>query len=234
MSNVIRVLAVDDEALALDVLENYIARLPQLHLVAKASMATQALEVLMRESVDLLLLDIEMPGLSGTDFLRSLNRPPAVIFTTAFDSYAVEGFELNAVDYLLKPIPFARFVQAINKFSFRADVNPAATLHSDFAEQYINLNQDKLMVRVQLSRIIYIESQKNYLKVVCTDKTVFTQSSLTAMEERLGCEHFLRVHRSFLVGLAYVESFDATRVWAAGVELPIGRNYREIVAQALR
>lgn len=234
----IRCLAVDDEPPALDVLKKYISGVESLELVGTRSHAIEALNFIRQNPVDLIFLDIQMPQILGTDFLRTLKKPPKVIFTTAFRKFALEGFELDAVDYLLKPISFERFLKAVNKvmdvsfngsFSFNSEPNI-----SNPNDQYVNFRSDRKMIKVLLSDIIYIESLKDYIKVVATSGVIITKQSISSIEGILPKDRFLRIHRSFVISLNKVESFSNELVWLGKTELPISRMYRSEVDKILR
>jgi len=235
----IRCLAVDDEPPALDVLKKYISSVQSLELVGACSDAIEALNFIPRNRVELIFLDIQMQKILGTDFLRTLKKPPKVIFTTAFRKFAIEGFELDAVDYLLKPISFERFLKAVNKVM---DVSFNGTLSlesSDFqvkvpADNHIYLRSDRKMIKVNLADILYIESIKDYIKVVGVPGTVITKQSISSVEDILPKEMFVRIHRSFIVALNKVESYSSELVWIGKTELPISRMYRHEVEKILR
>jgi len=227
----IRCLIVDDEPLALDVLENYISRLDTLELVTRCNNAIEAFNILKQQSVDLIFLDIQMPQLTGMEFLRSLENPPKIIFTTAYRDYAVEGYELNALDYLLKPISFDRFLKAVNKIpELQTEaVNPLTTQPSTGYQQepFIYLKADKRMVRILLRDIIYIESLKDYVRVkIENSKEVVAYQKISYLEEKLPDDRFFRIHRSFIIALDKVTAFSATQVDLGKFSIPIGRNYK--------
>lgn len=230
-------LAVDDEPPALDVIKKYIASVQSLELVGTCADAVEALNFIRQHSVDLIFLDIQMPQILGTDFLRTLKKPPKVIFTTAFRKFAIEGFELDAVDYLLKPISFERFLKAVNKVM---DASLNATLSLDTEQQKTNLDShiylrsDRKMIKVALTDILYIESIKDYIKVIATTGTVITKQSISSIEDTLPKDMFIRIHRSFIIALNKVESFSNELVWVGKAELPISRMYRHEVEKALR
>lgn len=231
----IRCLIVDDEPLALDVLETYISRVDNLELVCRCNNAVEAYNCLQTEQVDVMFLDIQMPKLTGIDFLKSLANPPKVIFTTAYRDYAVEGYELNAVDYLLKPISFDRFLKAIAKVTPQ-ETKPAATIHAsepDYKEAFIYLKADKKMVKVMLSDILYIESLKDYIRVKTETKEIISYQKISFLEEKLPADKFLRIHRSFIIALDKVQAFSATTVDLGKTEIPIGRLYKNEVLQIL-
>ena len=222
----IRCIIVEDEPLAADILEDYIGQLPHLQLVGKANDATEALALLHKESIDLIFLDIHLPGLKGIDFLKTLRNAPAIILTTAYHQYALEGYKLNVTDYLLKPIEFNRFVEAVNKVV--AKTNPFNNTGT------ITIYTDKKNVVLARSEIVFIESQKEYIKIQCTTKSYLSKYALSKIEEELDPAVFLRVHRSFIINLHHLKTFNAQEVGVLGMTIPIGGNYREVVAQRLK
>lgn len=234
---------VDDEPLALDVLETFIQRLDNLVLVCRCNNAVEAYNCLQSEHIDLLFLDIQMPKLTGIDFLKSLANPPKVIFTTAYRDYAVEGFELNAVDYLLKPIAFKRFLKAVSKVTapepqaIQAAPAPAsvqiAPAGQGYQEAFIYLKADKKMVKVMLSDILFIESLKDYIRVKTETKEIISYQKISFLEEKLPTDKFLRIHRSFIVALDKIQAFSASAVDIGQTEIPIGRFYKNEVLQVL-
>ncbi|MCX2740083.1 LytR/AlgR family response regulator transcription factor [Pontibacter anaerobius] len=242
--NKIRCMIVDDEPLALDVLETFIQRLDNLELVCRCNNAVEAYSCLQNEHIDLVFLDIQMPKLTGIDFLKSLAHPPKVIFTTAYRDYAVEGFELNVIDYLLKPIAFERFLKAVSKVTSpepqAAATAPAASppttaaaAPQDYKEAFIYLKADKKMVKVMLSGILYIESLKDYIRVKTETKEIISYQKISFLEEKLPPEKFLRIHRSFIVALDKIQAFSASAVDIGKTEIPIGRFYKNEVLQVL-
>ena len=199
-------LAVDDEPPALQVIEKYIAAVPVLELKASVNNAVEALSILQNNKIDLIFLDIQMPQLLGTDFMRTLINPPKVIFTTAFRKYAVDGFELDAVDYLLKPISFERFLKAVNKvMRLSLPINENEIFHPvqriEQIPSSIYLRADRKNIKVNFDDILFIESLKDYIKVVTKDKTIVTKNSISSIEENLPGHLFIRIHRSFIVSL---------------------------------
>lgn len=229
-------LAVDDEPPALEILKKYIGSVHSLELAGTCVDAVEALNLLQRQRVDLLFLDIQMPQILGTDFVRSLKNPPRVIFTTAFRKYAVEGFELDAVDYLLKPISFDRFLKAVDKVMHTSlnDVLPEKEVDKISQPDYINFRSDRKMIKVALNDILYIESIKDYIKIVTSGTTVITKQSISALEEMLPKEKFIRVHRSYIVAVEKIDSYNHELVWIARQEIPISRMYRHEVHQFLK
>jgi DNA-binding LytR/AlgR family response regulator len=231
-------LAVDDEPPALDVLRNYISSVSALELVGTCNNAVDALNMLQQQQVDLLFLDIQMPQLLGTDLIRTLKKPPKVIFTTAFRKFAVEGFELDAVDYLLKPISFERFLKAVNKvmettIPVTENTNIIHDKRNIYDDSFINLRADRKNLKVALDDILFIESLKDYIKVVTKVKPVVTKQSISSIEEHLPKNAFVRIHRSYIVALNKIESYTNELVQIDKYELPISRSYRHEVEKIL-
>jgi DNA-binding LytR/AlgR family response regulator len=238
-SELLQCLIVDDEPPALDVLRTYLAMVPWLQLAGECSNALDAFQFLQRQEVDVLFLDIKMPQLSGVELVRSLKNPPQVIFTTAFREYAVDGFELNAVDYLLKPFSFDRFLRAVDKVSSlrqeggaRPSSAPAASSRHEQGE-FLYFRADRKMVKVFLEDIQYVESLKDYVRIVTEEGQVVTKHSITSLEAMLPEGSFQRIHRSFIVSLEKVSSYTNSHVEVGKKELPIGKLYRHEVEKAL-
>lgn len=238
MSNntLINCMIVDDEPIARDILTGYLEKTPGLKLVKSCMNATEAYEGLYQHKVDLIFLDIQMPVISGTDFLRSLRQPPLVIFTTAYQQYAVEGFELNSVDYLLKPVTYERFYQAIQKvrerLSFKAGIEaspPSSTAPID----YLFIKQDTRLVRVNYDQISYIQAEKDYSSVYLEDKRLLASMHLKLFEDTLPKEKFLRVHRSYIVNLSKILSIKGNTAELGDVAIPISANYRDTLLTVL-
>ncbi|GAB3936114.1 LytR/AlgR family response regulator transcription factor [Larkinella terrae] len=227
----IRCLVVDDERLALEVMENYIEKIPFLQLVQLCSSPLQALQVLSQTPVDLLLVDIEMPELTGLQFLRTLKDPPFVILTTAYQEFALEGFAVNAIDYLLKPIPFERFLSAIHKVQQRMGAStreaPLPGPPEVAVSESIFIKSESRTVRVDIADILFAESRKDYVLIHTQDRKWITQLTLSRLEEKLPPSHFVRIHRSFIVAIHKMDSIDRNRVEIGGKYLPIGDFYRE-------
>jgi DNA-binding LytR/AlgR family response regulator len=229
---------VDDEPLALEVLKKYINAVPHLELAGTCTDAIEASAFLQNQSVDLLFLDIQMPQLLGTELMRTLSKPPKVIFTTAFRKFAIEGFELEAVDYLLKPISFERFLKAVNKvISPNANIPEAQTIaeakNGFNTDTFLCLRADRKNIKVNLDDIIFIESIKDYVKVVTKDRTIISKQSISSLEEMLPASAFIRTHRSFIVSIKKIESFTQDLIQLGKYELPISRSYRHEVEKAL-
>ncbi|MEO6732449.1 MAG: response regulator transcription factor [Ferruginibacter sp.] len=231
-------LAVDDEPPALGIIKKYIDAVPSLQLITTCNNAVEALSVLQTQIIDLLFLDIQMPQILGTDFMRTLKNPPKVIFTTAYRKFAVEGFELDAIDYLLKPISFDRFLKAVNKVM---DINlPVMNQHTDYIEKnnhqesFISFRVDRKNLKILLDDILYVESLKDYVKVVTKTKNIITKRSIASLEEALPTAAFMRIHRSYIVAVNKIESYTSELIEITKQELPIGRMYRLQVAKVLK
>ena len=225
-------LVVDDEPLAADLICSYIETVEELELVSVCTNALDALTVLRREAINLIFLDIQMPRLTGLALMRSLPHPPKVIFTTAYREYAVEGFELEAADYLVKPISLERFLKAVQKLIRTTIV--AQPQEVPDAEPYVYYRADRQQVKVFLNDILWIESQKDYLKVVLTGgRSLITYQRISYAEEKLPASLFLRIHRSFIVAKKRVTSFSGSEVWVDKQRLPVGNSYKQKVQQEL-
>ncbi len=227
----IRAILVDDEPHALDVLVNYLQNFNEIEIVALCPNAIHAFQVLQQNKVDLMFLDIKMPGLTGTDLLRSLKNPPKVIFTTAYQDYAIEGFDLNAIDYLLKPIPLDRFLRAMDKvFTVFEVTNRQVSLIEKASvstkDVFLYLKVDRKMVKVNVNEIFWIESLRDYIKVVLKDRALISKQKISLLEELLPEDDFIRIHRSFIVSIPKIEGYHSHAVDISGKEIPIGRNYK--------
>lgn len=225
---------VDDEPLAIEILESYVGKVEQLALEGSFRNAVSAFTFLQQHPVDLIFLDIQMPKLSGIDFLKTLKHPPKVIFTTAFRDYALEGFELEVADYLLKPIPFERFLKAVAKVLHQpAGAVLPSPAKQENSENYVFFKVDKKMIKTRMADILYIESIKDYVKVRTVEKEVITQQKISYLEESLPREQFIRIHRSFIVNREKIDAYSATDVEIGKFHIPIGRNYKNDVMKVL-
>jgi len=230
----IKCLIIDDEPPAQVVLKKYIGQVERLELAGICNSAVDAISFLQTEQVDLLFLDIQMPGLLGTKFIRTLNNPPKVIFTTAYRKFAVEGFELNAVDYLLKPISLERFLTGVNKI-FQLNLQPLNGTHqftelkSESNHPFLYVRSDRKMVKVLFNEILYVESLKDYIKIATTGKTIITRQSISSLQQMLPKDAFLRIHRSYIVAINRIDSFNGETIDIAKNELPIGRLFKHDV-----
>ena len=230
-----RCMIVDDEPLAREVLEAFIGRVDTLELAAAAGSAERAFALLQQQDVDLLFLDIEMPGMTGLGLLRALRHPPAVIITTAHRNYALDGYELDVVDFLLKPVPFERFLQAVQKYYARRP-SPARVTEGPPSEPpaTLLLRADRKTHKIPLDDILYIESEKDYVQVRMPGKTVTARLPLGEVERLLPEGRFLRIHRGIIVAVARIDAFTSHSVEIGKHELTIGRNYRDAVLRALQ
>jgi len=229
-------LIVDDEPPAREVLRRYIQQMPMLGLAGECGNALQALAVLKEVPVDLLFLDIQMPQISGIELIRTLKQTPRIILTTAFEQYAVQAFELDVTDYLVKPIQFERFVKAVMKAlpgHDRPDAGPPANSLPATGGAFLYFRADRKMVKVLLDDILYVESLKDYVKIYTARGMVLTKHGMAALEAMLPAPGFLRVHRSYLVALAKIDSFTPEKITIGPQLIPIGKLYRQEVLKTL-
>lgn len=225
-------LVVEDEPLAADVIEDYIKQIPFLELKGVCSDALFALDILKTEPIDVLFLDIHLPKLKGLDLIRTLKSPPQIIITTAYREYAIDGFDLNVVDYLLKPVNFNRFIMAVNKLVKKQ--TPATTLGAPTGDKpHLLININKKRIKIYLEEIFYVESKREYIKIVTASTSYLTKYPLTEIEEQLDKRNFLRIHRSFIVARDKIKAFTATDVEINNESIPIGRSYKEWVIAML-
>jgi len=231
-------LVIDDEKPARDILHKHIEGVEALELTGSCNNAVEALSFLQSNTVDLLFLDIQMPHILGTNFLRTLKNPPKVIFTTAYRKYAVEGFELDAVDFLLKPISFDRFLKAVNKvLHLNLQGNSPEKEKTDTAKEqaqpFLYFRSDRKMVKVLFDDILYIEGLRDYIRIYTLTKTIVTKHLLSSLEEMLPADSFLRIHRSYIISVNKIDSYNADTIEIAKKELPIGRMYKHDVNKLL-
>ena len=232
----LRCLLIDDEPPALKVLANYIASISGLEIVGQCRNAIEALDVLKHKTVDVIFLDIKMPRIIGTEFLRNLAHPPKVIFVTAYREYAVDGFELDAVDYLVKPVSFERFFKAITKLNrLMGQETTTVTAEIMNPSAFVYLKVDKDMKKIFVNEIEFIESWKDYVMVfLAGGKHFLVKQSITAMENLLSEHKFMRVHRSYIVSLSKIAGYNGLSVQLAEKEIPIGRLYKQTVLEKLQ
>lgn len=215
----INCIIVDDEPLAAALLENHISKIDHLKLVGKAENAMEAYKLLQNQTVDLMFLDIQMPHFNGIDFLRSLSQKPRTIFTTAYRGFAIEGFELEAVDYILKPITFERFFKSVERVLRNI---------ADTKDNFIILKTDGMHRKIHLTDIIYLESQGNDIKVtLSTQESFIAKSKITDMESVLAAKGFLRIHRSFIINTTFVTAFNNNELHLGNHKIPVGRSYKQ-------
>lgn len=229
----INCLIVDDEPIARDIIRSYIDRMPQLTLLKSCRNATEAYDALCEHSVDVLFLDIHMPVISGTDFLRSLREPPLVIFTTAYSNYAVEGFELNSIDYLLKPITFERFCLAIKKAEERLTYGRLTS--AGRSADYIFIKQDTRLVRMNLTDLVFIQAERDFCSLYLqSGKKLLIGMHLKLIEDLLPDKPFMRIHRSYIINLDKINVVKGNVIETGGYEIPIGTSYREAFFQRIK
>jgi len=224
----IKCIIIEDEPLAVKVLSDYISQVPFLELQATFKDAILATDWLRHNNTDLIFLDIHLPKLKGMAFLKTLLHPPAVIITTAYHQYAVEGFDLNVTDYLLKPFDFERFLTAVTKTKM-AGIEEQKTKEHVEAKDFIFLNAERKKVKILFSEIVYVESQREYIKIVTTKKEYISKMGTHEIEDLLPSHLFKRVHRSFIVSVSKIDSYTAETVEVNGIAIPIGRAYRNIL-----
>lgn len=226
-----RCLIIDDEPLAIELLEDFVSKTPFLELISSCSNAIEATSILKKNKIDLIFTDIEMPDFSGIEFVKSLDIKPLFIFTTAYSHYAIEGFNLNAVDYLVKPIPFHRFLKAVNRAQDlyllkKEDNSPSIKALS--SPNFIFVKSDYENIKLNFGDIKYFEGLKDYIKIFSTShKPILTLSNFKKIEEKLPEDLFIRVHRSYIVSLKYINSVQRNRILIDGVRIPIGQNYKD-------
>lgn len=232
MTTPIPCLVVDDEPLAVELIEQYIHKVPQLTCVGSCWNALEAFDLLKRQRVDLIFLDIQMPELSGIEFIQSLPQAPRVIFTTAYRDYAVESYELDVVDYLLKPITFSRFFKAVNKYLDSLHSRKILTSRQapieDSEDSFLFVNAQRKRIKVVFEEVSFLESTKDYVQIYLPDKRVSTKDTITEFEKKLP-SYFLRVHRSFIVNTRKITAFNAQDIEVEGQEIPIGISYKKEV-----
>lgn len=233
----LRCLLVDDEPPAIKVLESHISNSNGLEIAGICKNAVEAMDLLQEKKIDLIFLDIKMPKLLGTDFLKSLSNPPKVIFVTAYRDFAVEGYELDAIDYLVKPVSFERFLKAVARVKkvLGHEVTFLAEEYKRNPEAFIYLKVDKTMQKIIVNEILYLESWKDYVKLFLnTGKSFMAKQSISSMENLLSGHNFIRIHRSYLVSINKVTGYDNLSVKLNDKIIPIGRLYKQQVMEAIR
>ena len=225
MDKKIRCLVVDDEILAREGIIEYINEIEDLVVVGECASAIEAADFLKKNTVDLMFLDIQMPYLLGTSFLESLHSPPLTVFTTAYSEYAMEGYELRVVDYLLKPISFKRFFQAVS--IARDLLTKYSKSHEEPKDNQMFIKQNDTFIKINYDDILFVESMQNYIKLHFSDKTLTIYQTMTSIENTLPDNIFFRVHKSYLINLNYIDQISANKVVIKGHEIPISRNKKE-------
>ncbi|MEO8773254.1 MAG: LytTR family DNA-binding domain-containing protein [Gelidibacter sp.] len=229
----IKCVIIDDEALAIKVIEDHLKNFDNIEVVATFTNPLKAYGLLEKEKIDVIFLDINMPQLSGFAFIENLSYKPSIVITTAYREFAVKSYELDVLDYLVKPIPFSRFLKTINKVYQRVYANNATTDVNIQQEPHIFLKVSKKLIKVNFSDILFIESLKDYIKVITTLGDYVVHKSLTAISEELPQANFIRVHRSYLISLNKIKSIEGNTVEIAGRRIPIGRNYVKVVRERI-
>jgi DNA-binding LytR/AlgR family response regulator len=230
----IKCLIIDDEPLAIKILENYLKDFQHIQLVATFNNPVAALPIIDEQDIDVIFLDINMPKMSGLDFLRSLKIKPLIVITTAYREYAVDSFDLDVLDYLVKPIPYGRFVKSINKITKQLQLEKDKLEEITIKEEpYIFLKVDKKLMKIKLNDILFIESLKDYIKVITAVGDYLVHKSMNSISEELPEDNFLRIHRSFTIALNKITSIEGNSVEIAKRRIPIGRNYLQLAKQKI-
>ena len=230
----IRCIAIDDEPLALELLEDNISKLPYLQLVASCDNALEAMKIMEDQQVDLIFLDIQMPGLTGLQFIQSMTIKPMIILITAYEKYALDGFNLDVIDYLLKPVSIDRFIKACNKAKELYDLKFLPKSKSVTADPgYFFVNVEYSMVKITTADIVYIEGLKDYIRIhlKSTQKPVVTRMPMKTIEEQLPPADFLRIHKSYIVAVPFITAIRKSSVFIGPIELPVSENYKDAVSQ---
>lgn len=223
-------LIVDDEPIAQRILETYLVDFPEFELIDKCLHALAARQVLQEESIDLMFLDLEMPKLKGFDFLKTLANPPAVIITTAHREFALESYELEVLDYLLKPISFERFIKAINRFQKTQNLSNNTIENKTTDTNFLYVKSNRKTLKLVQANIYYIEGMNNYIKIHCLDQTYIVYTALTKIMKELG-PSFLRIHKSYIINKNKLTAFTFEHIEVADKQLPIGNTYRKVIEQ---
>lgn len=228
-------IALDDEPLALDIIEAYVKKHPELNLIARCNNADEASKVLNSQHIDLMFLDIQMPGVTGLNFVRSLKNKPLFMFTTAYSEYAIDGFELDAIDYLLKPIAYDRFEKAIEKAKeYYTIKNNSGLTESDLENDFIFVKANQQLIKLAYGEILYVEAFADYVKIFLNDRKIVTLQTMKKMEAKLPSDIFSRVHRSFIVNRKAVQSFSTSVCEVNGEKIPVGKNYKNDFIKLMR
>lgn len=228
----LRCIAVDDEELAVELLEDNISKVPFLQLVATCQDAFEAIKVLETQTIDLIFLDIQMPGLTGLQFIQSLAIKPMIVLITAYEKYALQGFNLDVLDYLVKPVSFDRFMKACNKAKEMHDLKHAKPKETAPAKEYFFVNVDYKLLKVSTADVAWIEGLKDYIKIhlKSSARPIVTRMSMKGIEEELPAGEFIRIHKSYIVSIAHITAVMKNSVFIGELELPVGENYRDEIA----
>jgi len=233
MPKSITCIIVDDEAIAREIIASHVAQIETIKVIAQCKNAIEAFNFISNNKVDLIFLDINMPEISGISFAKAINKDIKIIFTTAYRDYAVEGFDLQAVDYLLKPIAFERLLQAVNRYFEVASTTIDTTLTTTESNDFIFVRSDRRMLKVDFNAIIYVESYSDYIKIHLQDETITTRETITSIEAKLPKTQFLRIHRSYIVCIAKIQSFTNEHITVNRKALSISRSHKKEVLKRL-
>ena len=224
---------VDDEPLAIEVIKSHLKKFIDIEIKSTCNNAIEAFEILKKQNIDLMFLDIQMPQLTGLDFLKSLNKPPKVIITTAYREYALDGYELDVMDYLLKPISFERFMKAIDKYYQSTFDSITVSDNTTSQDSYIYVKAEKKIVKILLQDILFIESLKDYVQIHTTKKFIIAKNQIGHLEEKLPTDKFIRIHKSFIVSISKIDALTASTIEIKNKILPIGRSFKKMVLRTL-
>jgi two-component system, LytTR family, response regulator len=235
-------IAIDDEPLALDLMEEFISKVTFLNLINKCNRAVEAIEIIQKNKVDLIFLDIQMPDINGIQLLKSIKDKPMVIFTTAFEQYAIESYELDVIDYLLKPIPFDRFIKAANKaleynnLRNKLQTHNSNSLYHEMTHDFFFVKSEYQNIKINFADILYIEGLKDYIKIFLSskEKPVLTLMSLKSIEEKLPQSNFVRVHRSYIISINKIDALTKSIIHVGDKEIPVGELYIDNVLKILK
>jgi DNA-binding LytR/AlgR family response regulator len=229
-------IAIDDEPLALELLEDNISKVPYLHLIGSYNNPLEAMKILQEEQIDLIFLDIQMPGITGLQFIQSLSQKPMFIFITAYEQYAVDGFNLDVVDYLVKPVALERFMKACNKALELHQLKTKQKEISDVQAEYFFINVDYSLLKIIFKDIIFVEGLKDYIKIhlKSTTKPVVARMSMKSIEDQLPVAMFIRVQKSYIVSKEYITAIRKNSIFIGNIEIPVGDNYRDALASLTR
>jgi DNA-binding LytR/AlgR family response regulator len=226
-------LIVDDEPLARKLMATHAAQVEILEPAGQCANAMEASSLVRNQKIDLIFLDIEMPELSGLDFIKTFKNPPAIILVTAYRNFAPEAFELDVLDYLLKPVSFERFLKSVNKFLDKVSLPSSTGPSSTDIKDFIYLKANRKDHKIKLDDILYIESLDDYVKVILTQQTLITHENISTLEQKLPADKFVRIHRSFLISLRHISAVSSESVLVAGKELPFGRAFKKLAQHVI-